>query len=100
MRAFFLIVMIGLIVCAWCPWFEMTEAKQLIYNRVYQSQSTLQEGCNLTIEQNSLEKIPFGYRQMVDYNCTINTDFITEGKNTVFVIFFKQVVNVPHPIIK
>jgi hypothetical protein len=100
MKAFFTLALVGILITAWCPWFEVGEAKQLIYNSVRESQSTLQNGCVLTIDTKSLEKIPFGYRQNVAYDCTFNTDFITEGKNVVFVSFFKTVLNVPHPVIK
>ncbi len=100
MKGFLFLIFVGLVVLAWCPWFEMTEAKQLIYARVYENQQKLQEGCNLSIETTSLEKIPFGYRETVAYTCSLNGDFVTEGKNTVFVTFFKEVINVPHPVIK
>ncbi len=100
MKAFGYLLLIGIFIGAWCPWFEATEAKQLIYNKVRESQSTLQNGCVLTIDQNSLVKMPFGYKQTVAYNCTLNTDFLTEGENAAFVFFFKEVINVPHPIIK
>ncbi len=100
MKAFFALIVVGLIIVAWCPWFEPADARQLIYNKVYESQSTLQEGCNLSIDDLSFTKVAFGYRQTVAYNCTFNTDFITEGENTVIVTFFKEVLNVPHPIVK
>jgi hypothetical protein len=100
MKAFGYLVLIGLFICAWCPWFEEMEAKQLIYNKVRESQSTLQNGCVLTIKPETIEKMPFGYKETVAYNCTLNTDFLTEGENIVFVTFFKEVINVPHPIIK
>ncbi len=100
MKAFFALIFVGLIICAWCPWFEPADARQLIYNKVYESQSTLQDGCNLSIDELSFEKTLFGYKQTVAYNCTFNTDFITEGENTVFITFFKEVLNVPHPIVK
>ncbi len=100
MKALFSLIFVGLIVCAWSPWLKPEDAKQLIYNKVYESQSTLQTGCNLSIVEGSFEKVPFGYRETVSYNCTFVTDFITEGKNNVFLTFFKEVLNVPHPIIK
>ncbi len=100
MKAIFLLIAVGLIICAWCPWLAPEDAKQLIYNKVYESQSTLQNGCNLTIDERSFKKVPFGYKQTVAYNCTFITDFITEGENNVFITFFKEVLNVPHPIIK
>jgi hypothetical protein len=100
MKAFFTLVLVAIIVTAWCPWFKAGEARQLIANKVRESQSTLQTGCILKIDTLSLQQIPFGYIETVAYNCTFNTDFLTEGKNTVFVPFFKQVTNVPHPIIK
>ncbi|HWC57724.1 MAG TPA: hypothetical protein VG621_02135 [Candidatus Paceibacterota bacterium] len=100
MKSFLILLIIAAIVCAWCPWLSMADAKQLIYNNVYSSQSTLQNGCVLTIDTTSLQKVLFGYKENVGYQCTYNTDFITEGSNTVFVSFFKQVFNVPHPIIK
>lgn len=100
MKLFGYLLLIAIIVTAWCPWFEEMEARQLIYNKVRESQSTLQNGCVLTIDPTSFQKMLFGYKQTVAYNCTLNTDFLTEGENTVFVFFFKEVVNVPHPIIK
>lgn len=78
----------------------MTEAKQLIYAQVYETQLKLQEGCTLSIDTTTLEKGAFGYREKVSYICSLNGDFVTEGSNTVFVTFYKQVINVPHPIIK
>jgi hypothetical protein len=100
MKAFFALIVVGLIIVAWCPWFKPEDARQLIYNKVYESQSTLQDGCNLTIDELSFKKVAFGYQQKVGYACTFNTDFITEGTNTVFITFFKEVINVPHPIVK
>jgi len=93
-------LLIAIVVTAWCPWFEPVQAKQLIYNKVRESQSTLKNGCVLTIDQNSLEKMPFGYKQTVAYSCTFNTDLLSEGKNIVFVTFFNTVLNVPHPLIR
>lgn len=100
MKAFFSLIVVGLIICAWCPWIDPAEAEQLIYNRVYKSQSTLQNGCNLSIVPGSFEKVPFGYRQTVGYNCTFTNEFVTDGTNNVFLTFYKDVLNVPHPIIK
>ncbi|MBP6904887.1 MAG: hypothetical protein KBB91_02430 [Candidatus Pacebacteria bacterium] len=100
MKGFLWIVLAGIVVLAWCPWFEMEEAKQLIYAKVYANQQTLQEGCILSIDTKTLEKVPFGYRQMVGYECSLDGDFVTEGENTVLVTFFKEVINVPHPVIK
>lgn len=100
MRAFFTLILLVIVALAWCPWFESAEARQLIYNKVRESQSTLITGCILTIKPNTFQKVPFGYKQAVDYNCTVNADFLTEGQNDVYVLFFKQVLNVPHPVIK
>lgn len=100
MRAFFTLLLVTIIITSWCPWFEESEARQLISNKVRESQSTLSEGCILTTKPLSFEKVPFGYRETVEYKCTINNEFLTEGKNTVFVTFFKDVLNVPHPIIQ
>ncbi len=100
MKGFGYLLIIGIFICAWCPWFEADEAKQLIVSKVRESESTLQKGCTLTIDPSTFQKVPFGYSEVVAYDCTINTDFLTEGKNTVYVLFFKEVLNVPHPIIK
>ena len=100
MKALFYLIIIGIVICAWSPWFEPQEARDLIYGKVYESQSTLQKGCTLTIDDRSFKKVLFGYSQKVGYACTFNTDFITDGTNTVFVTFFKEVLNVPHPIVK
>lgn len=100
MKSFVALVIVAAAVCAWCPWLSSDQARQLIYNNVYSSQSTLQAGCVLAIDAASLKKVFFGYTEKVSYECTYNTDFITQGSNVVFVSFYKQVFNVPHPIIK
>lgn len=100
MKAFGILIIVGIVVVAWCPWFAVGDAAQLIRAKVYQGQQDIQDGCVLSIDLNTMEKVPFGYRQSVSYTCSIGGDFVSDGKNNVFVTFYKQVIGVPHPIIK
>lgn len=96
------IILVSTILCAWCPWFEASEAQAIIDSEVSNLIRNEPNLCPLDVRKNTLQKAPFGYREEIGYNCSKldSTLGIDKSKNTVFVTFYKQVIGMPQKTLK
>ena len=97
-----IIIILALIVFAWCPWLKPPEAQQLVDVRVQELQNQYTDLCAMTIHKDTLSKVPFGYSEKVSYDCTVTDSLygIQKSTNTVFITFYKGLIGFPVKTIK
>jgi hypothetical protein len=91
------LIILAIVVLAWCPWFKKEEALSLVEAKVVQAKISTSDICPLTIHYDSLRKVPLGYTIKVSYDCTQNDPVygVTQSTEIVYIIFSKQVIGVP-----
>jgi hypothetical protein len=97
MTKFLVILILGAAILAWCPWLKMDEALSIVNTKVAQLQEQNTNLCSISVDQTSIQKVPFGYAEKVLYDCTANgpEDAVLKSTDTVFVTFFKGTFGPP-----
>lgn len=100
MRLIIWLIIIGVLVCAWCPWFGQAAAVSDVAANVQTAQK-LVTACVLTPEPATVSKSLFGYTEMISYNCNpAGTGSVSTGEDTAFVTFFNYVFGIPNPAVE
>lgn len=92
------LIILGLVVLAWCPWLKADEAMKIIDTRVTQMKEKSPDLCAMSINRDSIQKVPFGYTEKVSYDCAI-TDVeygVLQSSNVVFITFYKGIFGMPN----
>lgn len=92
------LIILGLVVLAWCPWLKAEEAINIIDARVAKMREKSPDLCAMFINRDSIRKVPFGYTEKVSYNCAV-TDVeygVLQSTNVVFVTFYKGILGMPN----
>lgn len=96
------LIILGIILLAWCPWLKADEALGIVEARVLRMQEENQDLCAMSVYRDSIRKVPFGYTEKVSYDCAI-TDAeygILKATDTVFITFYKGLIGMPNKSIK
>jgi len=101
MRYLITLVLLGIALCAWCPWLEPDQAQKLIDQKITQLESTNQNICPIQTSPETLRKTFFGYSEKTSYDCTTtNNDFgVEKDQNVAFVTFYNGVIGVVSKIL-
>ena len=92
------LIILGIVVLAWCPWLKKDEALSIVDARVLQMQEKNKNLCAMSINRDSILKVPFGYTEEVSYDCT-TTDAVygvEKSTDTVFITFYKGLLGMPN----
>jgi hypothetical protein len=91
------LIILAIILVAWCPWFKKEEAMSLVEAKVAQVRASTSDLCPIAIDRGSLRRVPLGYTIKVAYDCTENDPVYGVSKSTeiVFISFSKHVIGVP-----
>ena len=96
------LIILGIIVLAWCPWLKAEEALDIVDARILQMQEENPDLCVMSVNKSSIAKVPFGYTEEVSYDCTINDSVygVSKSRDTVFITFYKGLLGMPNKNIK
>ena len=96
------LIILGLIILAWCPWLTAPQAAELVSTGVAQAQEQNPDLCSQTVIENSIRKVPFGYTEEVSYNCATNDPLygIAQSTDIVFVTFYKGLWGIPNETVQ
>jgi len=85
------IIILLILLTAWCPWVSATDASQIVDDAVAKMEAVYPNLCVVTINKDSLQKVPFGYTEEVSYDCTKkDSDFgVLKDSDIVFVTPYK-----------
>ena len=91
------LIILGLLVLAWCPWLKADEALSIIDAKVAQMQEQNSNLCAMFVNKDSIQKIPFGYTEKVSYDCTINDAVygVLKSTDVVIITFYKGLLGMP-----
>ena len=97
MTKYVVILILGVTVLAWCPWLKADEALSIVDTKVAQLQEQNTNLCSISVDQTSIQKVPFGYTEKVLYDCTANGPEyeVLKSTDTVFVTFYKGIFGPP-----
>jgi len=96
------IVIIIVLVLAWCPWLTKEEALSIVDARIAQLQKSNPNLCEMIPDIESITKVPFGYNENVLYDCSGEDDPVYGGSKTnneIFVTFYKKIWGRPHGVV-
>lgn len=96
------LIILGIIILAWCPWLKAEEAVSIVDAKVAQMQAQNPDLCTMFIHRDSIQKVPFGYTEKVSYDCTLNDDVygVLKATNVVFITFYKGIFGMPKKTFK
>jgi len=102
MAKFLVVLILGMALLAWCPWFKAEEALRVVDIRVAELRRDNPDLCALIVNKKSITKVPFGYTEEVSYDCTINDELygVLKSHNTVFITFYKSLIGMPQKNIR
>ncbi|OGI68448.1 hypothetical protein A2738_01015 [Candidatus Nomurabacteria bacterium RIFCSPHIGHO2_01_FULL_42_15] len=92
------LIILGLILLAWCPWLTAEEASNIIDNRVAEMQEANPDLCAMEINKDSIRKVPFGYTEEVSYDCSVSDPIygVFQSTEIVFITFYKGLIGMPN----
>jgi hypothetical protein len=98
MKYLIILIILGIIILAWCPWLTVSQALNIVDTEVAQVQKQNPDLCSQTVNRNSIKKVPFGYTEEVSYNCAINDPAygVAQSTNIVFITFYKGLWGIPN----
>src|ERR1700722_6016624 len=99
MKTSFLVLILIVCLCAWCPWLTQTQAIALTQAKAQGIEQNL-IGCTLTRDPTTIAKAAFGYTENFSFSCALENQQLTQGEEVVFISFFNWVFGMPEPIIK
>ncbi|HYD90844.1 MAG TPA: hypothetical protein VEA37_05070 [Flavobacterium sp.] len=85
-------------VLGWSPWLYQSDAINLVDARIAELKQTEPDLCPMTADQSSIKKVPFGYVEKVEYDCTREGEIpeaMEASYNTVFITFYKGIIGMP-----
>lgn len=87
--------------CAFTPWLSQEEAGKLVYDRAVRSAKDIPNLCQLSIDESSLHKVPFGYKEKVSFDCpaTDHNYGIAKGTSNVWITFYKGLWGMPEKVV-
>lgn len=96
------LIILGLVILAWCPWLTAKDALNIVDAKVLQMQQDIPDLCEMSLNKKSIMKVPFGYTEEVSYDCTATDDTygILKSRNAVFITFYKGLLGMPHKKVK
>jgi hypothetical protein len=97
MKYLITLIILGIIILAWCPWLTADQAINMVDTEIAQLQKQYPDLCSQTINRSSIKKVPFGYTEEVSYNCAINDPVygVTQATNIVFITFYNGLWGIP-----
>lgn len=96
------LIILGIIILAWCPWLSKEEAMNLVTMRIAQMEQESENLCAMFIYEDSVKKVPFGYTEKVSYDCALTDKEygIEQSKNIVFITFYKGLLGMPRKTVE
>lgn len=96
------LIILGIILLAWCPWLSKEEAVKVVAERIAQMEQENENLCAMFIYEDSIKKVPFGYTEKISYDCTITDEEygVEQSKNIVFITFYKGLLGMPNKTVK
>ncbi|OGI94495.1 hypothetical protein A3A03_00275 [Candidatus Nomurabacteria bacterium RIFCSPLOWO2_01_FULL_40_18] len=96
------LIILGIVILAWCPWLKAEDAMQIVDARVAEMQAENEDLCAMTVDKNSITKVPFGYTEEVSYDCSITDPEygVLKSRGRVFITFYKGLLGMPSKTVK
>lgn len=102
MKYLIILFLLAVAICAWCPWITPKEAHQLINTKITVLQNSIPDLCPIQVVDNTITKVPFGFKEKLFYDCSKVDDTygVEKSENTVFVTFYRGVIGMPNKLVK
>ncbi len=93
----FIFILLILFFLAVCPWFTKDQAAAIVLTKAQQLVAENPRLCATYLNEDSITRVPFGYREDVSYDCSVtDPDLgIPKEKTRVYILFYGGVVGMP-----
>lgn len=78
------------------------QAVGIVDAKVAEMQAENPNLCAMSVDQDSVNKVPFGYTEKVSYDCTLTDPLygIPKSTDTVFITFYNKVIGMPGKVVQ